>query len=116
MMSQVSRKSAQLAQKSYSIKKLSVNKIESFLNSKFDLNKICEIVLRQNHKIWDFNLNLLLYISFKDWRKASKLSKILKSRNLEETGSNCDQTFVCLENPDQKLWNIVKGSSKLVQD
>ena len=36
-------------QKVSSVKKLPISNVESFLKSNFDLNKICKIVLTQNH-------------------------------------------------------------------
>ena len=61
-----------------SIKDLPISKVESFLQSNFDLNQICETMLTQNHYIWSFKTTESLYNMIKSWRKALKLWKMFE--------------------------------------
>ena len=54
MLIQLCRKSAHFAQKSRSIKKLPISKVESFVKSNFDIHQKYKIALIQDHN----NLNL----------------------------------------------------------
>ena len=76
MMIQISGKSAHFAQKNSAIKNLPISKVETFLNSNFDLNQIYKIMLTQSHEIWNFNATDLLYIVIKDRINALKLKKM----------------------------------------
>ena len=77
-------------QKVSSVKKLPITDSESFLESIFDLNWTCKILLTQNRSIWNFNATDLLYIFLKDL--GNHLIKYKMSNNwcLKRTGQSED--------------------------
>ena len=62
------------------IKKLPINKIESFLKSIFDLNLKSKIVPTQNHQFWNFNVTDLFCVFIQIHRNALELLKMPKIR------------------------------------
>lgn len=57
-------------------KKLPISKVKSILKSNSKSN--IDIVLTQNHQMWNFNVAELLYIYSKDWKNALKFLKMTK--------------------------------------
>ena len=82
---------------------------QCFLNSS-DPN---EIVLIQNHYIWNFQRNWLALYLHHDWRNALKLRKISKNSCVKETGPSYCQKFVFSGNSSQNIWHKLKKYSKI---
>lgn len=76
------------------IKKLQISKVENLLNSNFDLNHSCKIVLTQTIKFGVLTqLNRLIFLL----TTGEKLWGCQKW-SLKETGSSHGQKYVCSDN------------------
>ena len=96
MMIEISGKMLIWFKKLSSVKTVPRSNGDSFLQSVFDLNWICKMLLTNNDQIWTFNATDLLDIFLKYWRNTLIKYKISKKLKFEEDWAELRPKFCLL--------------------
>ena len=95
-------------QKFSSINKLPISKVESFLKSNLDQNQICNIMLTQNHEIWNFNAIDLLYILLKTEEILWSYGKCQRKLNIDSDLADLWPKICLFRQSRTKHWNKIE--------